>query len=159
LLALSRQALPALRQDASTNHTARGAYIMREATGPLAVTLFASGSEVAIAVDARQQLEEAGYGTRVISVPCMELFAAQPMDYQVSLLCNKSLKVAVEAGVAQGWERFIGPHGLFIGMEQFGASGPAERLYAHFGITATQIVAQATALLGGPSAGACPTRP
>jgi transketolase len=85
-------------------------------------------------------LQAKNIGTTVISVPCLELFWQQDMDYKVGILCNNSVKVVVEAAISQGWDKLMGPHGIFIGMEGFGASAPIEDLYKNFGITAENIV-------------------
>lgn len=140
VLALTRQEVPLLRDATSENKCAKGAYILAESVGDLQVTIFATGSEVAIAMSAKAKLEEKKIGTRVVSVPSMELLRKQPQEYQVSLFCNSSIKVVVEAAIRQGWEGFMGPHGIFVGMEGFGASGPAEELYRHFGITDEAVV-------------------
>lgn len=142
VLALTRQEVPVVRTADAQNQSARGAYILAEAQGDLQVTIFATGSEVGIALKAKETLESQHIGTRVVSVPSMELFGQQPQEYRVGLLCNGSIKVAIEAAICQGWEKFIGPHGIFIGMEGFGASGPAEALYEHFGITEKRVVAR-----------------
>jgi transketolase len=92
---------------------------------------------------ARDLLEAEGIGARVVSTPCWELFAAQPTDYQAQVIGETDVRVAVEAGVRQGWERFIGENGAFVGMTGFGASAPAEVLYKHFGITAEAVAAAA----------------
>ncbi|MEL6922188.1 MAG: transketolase C-terminal domain-containing protein, partial [Pseudomonadota bacterium] len=147
-LALTRQGLRALRTDYDEdNRCALGAYELATADGDAAVTIFASGSEVEIAMDARAQLEAAGHPTRVVSVPCMELFAQQDADYRAALTGGDCIKIAVEAGVRQGWDSLIGNDGIFIGMDSFGASGPYKELYAHFGITAEAVVAAAEAKL------------
>ena len=144
VLALTRQGVPAFRELDSENKSARGAYILREAQGDLEVTIFASGSEVSIAMDAADQLQDKGVGVRVVSVPCFEKFKEQDADYRVQFMCNGSVKVAIEAAIKQGWEPFIGPHGIFVGMDGFGASAPAEDLYKHFGITAQNVVTKVT---------------
>ncbi len=136
LLALSRQNLPVLRVEHSvTNKSARGAYLI---AGPeiADVTLFASGSEVEIAVNAKAKIEEAGRTARVVSVPCFELFFQQDDDYRAATIGTSKVKVAVEAAIRQGWDSFIGNDGIFIGMTGFGASAPIEALYPYFGITA-----------------------
>jgi len=97
-----------------------------------------------IALNAQTQLEEAGKPTRVVSVPCFELFEAQSEDYQKSIIGDAPVKIAVEAAIKQGWERFIGFDGAFIGMNGFGASAPAAQLFEHFGITAEAVVEAAT---------------
>jgi len=142
-LALTRQNVAALRKDyEADNICAFGAYELKTAGDAAKVTLFASGSEVEIIVAAREILEQEGIATRVISVPCFELFEKQPESYKKALIGSAPVKIAVEAGVRQGWERFIGADGIFIGMSGFGLSGSAPELYKHFGITA-EAVAQA----------------
>ncbi len=136
LLALSRQNLPVLRVHHSVeNKSARGAYLI---DGPETadVTLFASGSEVEIAVNAKAKIEAAGRTARVVSVPCFELFFKQDEEYRAATIGTSKVKVAVEAAIRQGWDAFIGNDGIFIGMTGFGASAPIEALYPYFGITA-----------------------
>ncbi len=137
VLALTRQGLPTLCKNRSENMTARGAYILQDCDGEPDVTIFASGSEVYLAVEAAEKIDAA---VRVVSVPCMDLFFEQTGEYFQSLVCNSSVKIAVEAGIRQGWDRIIGGHSPFIGMDSFGASAPAEELYEHFGITTKAIV-------------------
>lgn len=140
-LALSRQALPTLRKEyEEDNLSAYGAYEIKIANGDAEVSIFASGSEVEIAIKAAEMLEEEGIVTRVISVPCFELFEQQDEDYKKVIISQSSVKVAVEAGIELGWRRFIGEDGIFVGMTGFGASGPIKSLYEHFGITAQNIV-------------------
>ncbi len=148
VLALSRQATPALRGDASENLSARGAYELLAAEGgPSRVALFATGTEVALAVKAREMLQAEGVPTRVISAPCFELFDAQDDAYQDSICGDdEELKIGVEAAIGQGWFEAFGLD-AFIGMSSFGASAPAKDLYAHFGITPEAIVEAAKALL------------
>ena len=143
IMALSRQKVPAARTEpAGENLSARGAYELRAADGEAKATLFATGSEVSIALAARDLLQTRGVPTRVVSVPCWELFAAQTPEYRASVIGKAPVRAAVEAAVSLGWERFIGEDGVFIGMSGFGASAPYERLYKEFGITA-QAVADA----------------
>jgi len=144
VLALTRQGLPTVRKADGENLCERGAYILSDCDGEPEVTLFASGSEIEIAMDAKQRLTDQGKNVRVVSVPCMELFFEQDGAYQESILCNKSVKIAIEAAVRFGWDRMIGPHGVFIGMKGFGESAPAQELYKHFGITAEAVVEAAT---------------
>jgi transketolase len=140
VLALTRQNLPALRTEFERdNLCAKGAYVLA-GDADATVTLFASGSEVEIAMLAKAQLEEADISARVVSVPCFELFNEQSADYRQQIIGTSPVRVAVEAAVKQGWERFIGEDGLFIGMSSFGASAPYEDLYKHFGITPEAIV-------------------
>ncbi|WP_019219433.1 transketolase [Bartonella florencae] len=141
-LALSRQNLPLLRQEyEEENLCMLGAYELLTASDDAKVTLFASGSELQIAVQAHALLEEKGIPTRVVSVPCFELFDQQSRSYQRALIGDAPIKIALEAAVAQGWERFIGCDGIFMGMDGFGASGTIDALYAHFGITCENVIA------------------
>ncbi|MCO5133077.1 MAG: transketolase [Phyllobacteriaceae bacterium] len=136
VLALTRQNLPALRTEFSRdNLCAKGAYTLSPCEGEEQVTLFASGSEVEIAMDAKKLLEAEGIGTRVVSVPCFELFDAQSAEYRRDVLGEAPVRIAVEAAISQGWEKFIGTDGGFVGMSTFGASAPYKELYEHFGIT------------------------
>jgi transketolase len=154
VLALSRQNLAPVRTTHSNqNLSARGAYVLAEATGKRQVILIATGSEVEIAMQAREMLEAEGIGTRVVSMPCMELFAAQDEAYRKKVLPAGTVRVGIEAGVRQGWDRWLlGERGkeqkaAFVGMTSFGASAPADRLYKEFGITAEATVERAKALL------------
>jgi transketolase len=142
VMALSRQKLkPNRLSGAPENLSARGAYVI--AGGAVAdVVIFASGSEVEIAAAARQLLEADGIGTRVVSVPSMELFARQSDEYRASVLGKERVRGAIEAGVRMGWDPFIGTDGVFVGMSGFGASGPYDKVYAHFGITAEAAAAR-----------------
>ncbi len=136
-IALTRQNLPALRTEYSEeNLSAQGAYELAQASDEAVVTIFATGSEVEIALKARQALEAHGHPTRVVSAPCFELFEKQSAKYKAAIIGKSKVNVAIEAGIRQGWDRFIGNDGIFIGMTGFGASGPAEKLYEYFGITA-----------------------
>jgi transketolase len=140
LLILTRQALPALRFDASENLTARGGYVLAEAEGPRKATLIATGSEVSLAMEARAKLAAQGIQAAVVSLPCWELFEDQSADYRAGVL-GTAFKVGIEAAGGFGWERWLGLDGKFIGMHGFGASAPAEDLYKYFGITADAVVA------------------
>ncbi|MGC8476239.1 MAG: transketolase-like TK C-terminal-containing protein, partial [Acetobacteraceae bacterium] len=151
LLVLSRQAVPALRAEAGENRAARGGYVLAEAAGSRAVTLIATGTEVAIAMDARALLAAEGIGAAVVSLPCWELFAQQDPTYRDEVL-GSAPRIGIEAAVAMGWERWLGPDGVFIGMSGFGASAPYEALYKEFGITAEAVAAAARKLLPGASA-------
>jgi transketolase len=136
LIALTRQALPQLRGEAGANRLVRGAYELVAAEGgPAQASLFASGSEVEIAVEARRMLAERGVRARVVSVPSLELFLAQPADYVRATVGEAPIRVAVEAAVRFGWDAVIGHDGGFVGMCGFGASAPHKDLYRHFGIT------------------------
>ncbi|MDQ1193512.1 transketolase [Brevundimonas vesicularis] len=147
-LALSRQKTPAVRTVATTeNLSAKGAYEIKAANGEAKATLFGTGTELALALKAAETLEAEGVATRVVSVPSFELFEQQDAAYQASVIGRGTVRVAVEAAIKQGWERFIGEDGAFIGMTGFGASAPAEVLYEKFGITSDAIVAAVKARL------------
>ena len=153
VISLSRQNLGAVRlTHTAKNLSAQGAYVLAESTGKRQVVLIATGSEVEIALKAREALEAEGIGTRVVSMPSMELFAAQPEAYRRKVLAPGAVRIGIEAGVrAGGWDQWLLGHGAkksdFVGMSSFGASAPYERLYKEFGITAEATVARAKALL------------
>ncbi len=142
LFALSRQNINYMHSytDQLANLSKFGAYILCEYSGKLEVTIFATGSEVEIAVEAREKLQEKGVGTRVISMPCWRLFDEQSDEYKGVVLNNDSIKVAIEAGSEVGWHKYIGSNGIFIGMKNFGESAPYEALYKHFNISADYVV-------------------
>jgi transketolase len=147
VLALCRQGVPTLRTThADENLSARGAYVLREAAGPRDVTLIATGSEVEIAMAAADRLAADGVAVAVVSMPCWERFEAQPAEYRSDVL-GQAPRVAVEAAARLGWDRWIGEGGVFVGMTGFGASAPAPKVYAHFGITAERVADEARALL------------
>ncbi|MGQ3042088.1 MAG: transketolase [Brevundimonas aurantiaca] len=147
-MALSRQKTPAVRTVAATeNLSAKGAYEIKAASGEAKATLFGTGTELALALKAAETLEAEGVPTRVVSVPCFELFEQQDAAYQASVIGRGTVRVAVEAAIKQGWERFIGEDGAFVGMTGFGASAPAEVLYDKFGVTADAVVAAVKARL------------
>jgi transketolase len=140
VLALTRQNLPAVRHEyVAENLSAKGAYELSPASGPAKVTLFASGSEVEIALDAQKILEGEGIATRVVSVPCFELFLRQSDAARREIIGAAPVRVAVEAGLAMGWDLFLGGEGAFVGMTGFGASAPFRKLYDHFGINAAAV--------------------
>jgi transketolase len=151
VLALSRQDLPAVRLEATPDNLCRlGAYELRPALGQAKVTLLASGSEISLAMTASDLLTKDGIATRIVSVPCFELFDAQPLSYRQAVLGPGTVRIAVEAGVRQGWDAYISPDGSeigggFVGMRGFGASAPYQALYAHFGITPEKIAQSARA--------------
>lgn len=146
-IALTRQGLPAVRTTyVEENLCAHGAYELASESDAK-VTIFASGSEIEIAMEAKAILDGKGHTTRVVSVPCVDLFEDQTDDYKKAIIGDSPVKVAIEAGIRQGWDRFIGPDGIFIGMKSFGASGPYKELYKHFGITAEDTVAAVEAKL------------
>jgi transketolase len=146
VMTLTRQNVsPARRTHVSENLSARGGYVVSPAAGQEKVVLLATGSEVEIALAAQAMLQAEGVGARVVSMPCFELFSAQDDKYRRDVLGGDLPKVAVEAGVRDGWDRWIGPDGGFVGMTSFGASAPYKALYKHFGITAEAVVAAAKA--------------
>jgi transketolase len=153
-LALTRQNLPTVRvKHTNQNLTARGAYVLAEADHRRRVILLATGSEVAIALEAKKLLEARGLGARVVSMPCWELFAAQDEAYRKKVLPAGPVRVGVEAAVRQGWDQWLlGERGAekkagFVGMESFGASAPIGELYKHFGITAEAVAEKALGLM------------
>ncbi|MCU0966485.1 MAG: transketolase [Burkholderiaceae bacterium] len=148
-LIFARQALPHVRRlHTSANLSRRGAYVLAEGEGgEREVTLLATGSEVTTALAARTLLQAAGRPTAVVSMPSWELFAQQDAAYRASVLGRGTVRVACEAALRFGWDRWLGEHGGFVGMTGFGASGPADELYRHFGITSEAIVAEARRLL------------
>jgi len=141
VLALTRQNVPQLRTTASAeNPCSHGAYELVAPQGEAKVSLFASGSEVEIAVNAQKQLAGRGIASRVVSVPSLELLLAQPPERQRTIIGNAPVNVAIEAAVRWGWDAVIGKDGIFIGMHGFGASAPVKDLFKHFGITAEATV-------------------
>ncbi len=149
VLVLSRQKLPVLDQGKfpSAENVARGAYVLRTDDRP-GVVLMATGSEVSLALSASTKLSADGIHNRVISMPSWELFEAQPREYRESVLLPEvRARIGIEAGVRLGWERYLGPDGIFIGMSSFGASAPAKVVFEKFGITEEQIIEQAKYIL------------
>jgi transketolase len=154
VLSLTRQGLRTVRtKHTNKNMVSMGAYVLADAVAKRKVILIASGSEVEIALDAKTQLESEGIGTRVVSMPCMELFAEQDETYRRRVLPAGPVRVGIEAAVQQGWDKWLtgerGKHNksAFIGMDSFGASAPAEELYLKFGITAEGVIKAAKDLL------------
>ncbi len=143
VLSLSRQNLPAVRTEyTADNLCARGGYVLSPAANNQqpTTTIISTGSEVEIAIAAQAKLAENGVAAKVVSMPCWELFDQQPKSYREEVLGKDTLKVAIEAAIGFGWERYIGTDGIFIGMNGFGASAPAKDLYKHFGITAEHVL-------------------
>mgnify|MGYP002628904068 FL=1 len=140
---LSRQNLRTV--DRATHGAAtgvdKGAYILKESSTKPQVVIIATGSEVALALDAQSTLEALGVGTRVVSAPCLEWFNEEPVSYRESILPRSALRVSVEAGIAQGWREYVGDTGLIISLDHFGASAGATKLFAEFGFSAERIVA------------------
>ncbi len=147
-LLLTRQALPVL---AGTADVARGGYVLADADGRPDVVLVATGSEVSLAVEARQLLADRGLKARVVSLPSWELFDAQPQDYRDSVLPPDVLaRVAVEAGVPMGWEKYVGAFGTVVGIEnRFGASAPLKVVLEKYGFTAANVAAKAVEVVEG----------
>lgn len=147
-MCLTRQNLPTVRtRHTDDNLVAKGAYVLTEPEGGRQVTLMATGSEVEIIVEAAKQLAGEGIRAAVVSMPCWELFADQPEAYRNAVL-GTAPRIGVEAAIVQGWERWLGDNGSFIGMTGFGASGPAPELYKHFGITPEAVVEAARKCCG-----------
>jgi transketolase len=146
VLALSRQNLPQLR-DSGEMLSAKGGYLLKGAEAPRKVAIVATGSEVELAVKVREALEAEGIGADVVSMPSMSRYLAQDAGYKAALLPEDVLKVSIEAGVTLGWERIVGNDGLTIGIDQFGASAPAEVLFPYFGFSVEAIVPQIKAKL------------
>ena len=148
ILALTRQGLPVLRTaHTDDNLSAKGAYVLREADGARDVTLLATGSEVGMACEAADLLAQDGIKAGVVSMPCWELFRAQPVEYRDSVL-GAAPRVGVEAAVIAGWHEWLGGAGRFVGMDSFGASAPAGHLFKHFGITAQRVAHEARKAAG-----------
>ena len=147
VMALTRQGLPAVRDDASKNMCERGAYVLRAGKGADDIVLMATGSEVHLAVEAAEALEADGVSARVVSVPCLDLFLEQDENYIRSITGKDLPKIAIEAGIRQGWDGLIGRRGGFIGMNSFGASAPGADLFKHFGITADAVYKLAKTML------------
>ncbi len=148
-LILTREAVPPVRDAAGASNLCRtGAYVLHEASGRARVTLLATGSEVSVAVRARTVLEADGIPTRVVSMPCLEVFDRQPEQFRLSILQPETLRVSIEAATVVGWDRYVGPDGLSIGMRGFGASGRPEELMEYFGITPKAVAAAVEAKLG-----------
>lgn len=141
VMTLTRQNVRPLRNQFTENLCAKGAYVLKEGSEARKVTILSTGSEVALAMDVAEALEAMHIPTAVVSMPCWELFDAQPMDYKTSVLGpNSTLRVSIEAATTYGWERYVGLNGLMIGMEGFGASAPAAELFKQFGFTVENIV-------------------
>ena len=146
MLVLTRQGLPTLdrSQFGCASGVSRGGYVLRDSEAAPQVVLIGTGSEIHICLDAQARLSEQGIAARVVSLPCWELFNQQDKEYRDSVIPPEvTARVAVEAGIRQGWDAYIGVDGRFVGMDSFGASAPASVLYEHFGITADNVVAQA----------------
>ncbi len=150
-LALTRQNLPILDPESTQvrEGTLRGAYTLADAEGDLQIVLIATGSEVALALDAREALQAQGIGARVVSMPCMEIFAEQPSHYIDAVLPAGVPKLSIEAGITLGWERWTGCQGNSIGLDRFGASAPGDEVFEKLGFTVENVVKRATAIVQG----------
>jgi transketolase len=149
VISLTRQNLaPARLEYVEENLCARGAYELLPADGKARVTLIATGSEVEIALAAREILQAEGIGARVVSAPCLELFEMQPQEYRGQILGLDTVRIAIEAGSTMGWDRYVGDKGGLIGINAFGASAPYKELYKHFGLTSQAVAQKARDLLG-----------
>jgi len=148
VMALTRQGVPPVRDNASKNMCARGAYVLRAGKGADEIVLIASGSEVHLAVEAHEQLTEQGISARVVSVPCLDIFLEQDEKYIRSVTGQNLPKIVIEAGIRQGWGDIINREDDFIGMDSFGASAPGADLFKHFGITTDAIITAAKTRLG-----------
>jgi transketolase len=147
-LILSRQALPPMaRSAAQVAGIARGGYVLSDCEGAPDCVLIATGSEVSLAMDAAKGLAEQGRRVRVVSMPCTDLFDTQPQQYRDSVLPPGVPAVAIEAGVRDGWWRYVSSRGAVIGMDSFGASAPASRLFEHFGFTRDNVIRTVQGLL------------
>jgi len=134
---------------ASARHTAQGGYVLAEASGEVQLILIATGSEVSVALEARHMLESQGVSTRVVSMPCVEWFEEQGQSYRDAVLPpGITARVSIEAGIAQGWHRYVGDRGSSVSIEHFGASADYKTLFKEFGITAENVVATAQRVLG-----------
>ena len=142
VLALSRQGLATQRKIPSDgNLCSRGGYILNEASDKKPkIVILATGSEISIAQEARKSLEAEGHPTRVVSLPCWELFDLQTPEYRDEVLTIDAVRVGIEAAVCFGWDRYLGKDGIMVGMKQFGASAPADKLFSHFKITKEAII-------------------
>ena len=154
LICLTRQNVPTIpRKRVAKNLVESGAYIASEAENKRRVIIIATGSEVNIALDAKKCLEDEGIGTRVVSMPCWENFEKMPGTYKKKILPPGAIRIAVEAGVSHGWEKWIygeggnSKKGAFISIESFGASGPANELFKYFKITSSEIISKVKAIL------------
>jgi transketolase len=149
VLALTRQNLPAVRKKVTDeNLSAKGAYELSPASGKAEVSLFGSGSEISLCMEAQAELEKQGIPARVVSVPCMDLFYQQPAAYRAQVIGSAPARVAVEAAIRMGWDEIIGTDGAFVGMTGFGTSAPYKDAYKYFGITTEAVVAAALERLG-----------
>jgi len=141
VIALSRQKLPFVTETFSKKNMSRlGAYEIIETKTIPEITLIASGSEVQIAIDAQKKLENININSKVVSMPCQELFDKQSKEYREKIIDKESIKISIEAGSIIGWEKYVGPNGISLGMKSFGKSAPYKKIYEHFNLTSDNIV-------------------
>jgi transketolase len=141
VIALSRQKLPFVTETFSKKNMSRlGAYEVIKTKAVPDVTLIASGSEVQIAIEAQKKLKNININSKIISMPCQELFDEQPKEYREKIIDKKSIKISIEAGSVFGWEKYVGPNGISLGMKSFGKSAPYKKIYEHFNLTSDNIV-------------------
>ena len=141
VITLSRQKLPFITETLTQkNRSSLGAYVIKKSNFNPEVTLIASGSEVNIAIEAFDKLKEMNINSKVVSMPCQELFNSQPKDYKEEILGKNSIKISIEASSIKGWEKYVGSEGVSLGMESFGKSAPINDLYEHFNLTSNNIV-------------------
>ena len=149
VIALSRQKLPFVTETFSKKNMSRlGAYEIIETKTVPEVTLIASGSEVQIAIDAKKKLENVNINSKVVSMPCQELFDKQSKEYREKIIDKESIKISIEAGSIFGWEKYVGPNGISLGMKSFGKSAPYKKIYEHFNLTSDNIVKLTRKILG-----------
>jgi transketolase len=148
-LALSRQKLPVLPKDKTNGQLAKGGYVLSDCDGRPDIILIGIGAEVHLALDAQDELAEKGVKARVVNMPSWELFEKNADDYKNSVLPKEvTVRLAVEAGIPMGWERYVGPNGKIIGMDGFGASAPGGKVLEMFGFSAENVTATALAMVG-----------
>ena len=149
MIALSRQKLPFVTEALTQkNMSAKGAYEIRKNNSNPDITLIASGSEVKFAIEAFNKLKDINISSKVISMPCQELFDQQSKEYKEKILEKNSLKISIEASSIFGWEKYVGQNGLSVGMKSFGKSAPIKDLYEYFNITSNNVVELAKKMLG-----------
>jgi len=149
VIVLSRQKLPFITEELNKkNMCNHGAYEIRKNEPNPEITLIASGSEVQIAIETFNKLKELNINSKVVSMPCQELFDKQPKDYKEKILGKNSIKISIEAGSVFGWEKYVGQKGSSVGMNSFGKSAPIKDLYNHFNITSDKVVKLAKKMLG-----------
>jgi len=149
VIALSRQKLPFVTETLTKKNMSNlGGYELKKTNLNPEVTLIASGSEVQIAIDALNKLQEININSKVISMPCQELFDKQSKEYKEKIIDKNSIKISIEAGSIYGWEKYVGPDGISLGIKSFGKSAPYKKIYEHFNLTSSNVVKLAKKMLG-----------